>query len=282
MGVFAFLPKPFDRKELEEMAKRFFSQEEAKASVIAAQLYTLRDFTKTPDDIRATMKKVRQLGYDAVQLSALGPIDPHNLKDVLDAEKLKVVATHTGYDRICDEPQAVIDDHLLWNCPHVAIGGLPGEYRNAEGFGRFAREASEAVKPLIDAGLTFSYHNHSFELERFGAKTGLDILMEESDPNAFSFEIDTYWIQHGGGNPASWLEKLKGRMHVVHLKDMAMDGGTQLFAEVGEGNLEWEAILKACREAEIKWYIIEQDTCQRDPFDCLGTSLANLQAMGLH
>ena len=251
-------------------------------SVIAAQLYTLRDFTKTPDDICATMKKVRQLGYEAVQLSALGPIAPQALKDIVDGEGLKVVATHTGYDRICNDVQAVIDEHLLWECPNVAIGGLPGEYRNAAGFSRFAREASEAVKPLIDAGLTFSYHNHSFELERFGNKTGLDILMEESSPAAFSFEVDTYWIQHGGANPASWLEKLNGRMHVVHLKDMAMDGPKQLFAEVGEGNLEWDAILSACRGTGIKWYIVEQDVCQRDPFESLGISLINLRSMGLH
>ena len=71
-------------------------------------------------------------------------------------------------------------------------------------------------------------------------------------------------------------------MHVVHLKDMAMDGRNQLFAEVGEGNLEWEAILQACKAADIEWYIIEQDTCPGDPFDSLKKSLDNLREMGLH
>ena len=63
---------------------------------------------------------------------------------------------------------------------------------------------------------------------------------------------------------------------------MAMDGRTQLFAEVGEGNLNWPAILDACKEAGTEWYIVEQDTCQRDPFESLGISLRNLKEMGIY
>ena len=250
-------------------------------SQLAAQLYTLRDFTKTLSDIAQTMKKVKQLGYDAVQCSALGPIDPHELKEIVDGEGLTICATHTSYERMRDEPQAVIDEHQLWGCKHAAIGGLPREYRSAEGFMKFAKEASEVGKRLAEGGLVFSYHNHSFELEKFDGRTGLEILYEESDPEYFHSELDTYWIQHGGGDSAVWIRKLKGRAQIVHLKDMAMRGSTQLFAEVGEGNLNWSAILDACKEAGVEWYIIEQDTCQRDPFESLGISLKNLKAMGI-
>ena len=252
------------------------------ASQLAAQLYTVRDFTNTPAEIATTMKKVKQLGYDAVQCSALGAIDAHELKRIVDGEGLTICATHTDYERMRDEPQAVIDEHNLWGCKHAAIGGLPQDYRSAEGYARFAKEASEVAKRLAEGGLTFSYHNHSFELERFNGRTGLEILYEDSDPKYFNSELDTYWIQHGGGDSAAWIRKLKGRAYIVHLKDMAMDGRTQLFAEVGEGNLNWHAILDACKEAGVEWYIVEQDTCQRNPFESLGISLRNLKEMGLH
>ncbi len=252
------------------------------ASAIGAQLYTVRDFLKTPDGIRDSFRRVAEMGYEAVQCSALGPIDAAELRVLADEAGLKIAATHIDFDRIRREPRAVIEEHQLWSCRHVAIGGLPREYRHAEGFARFAQEASILVRPLIDAGLTFSYHNHSFELERFGERTGLQILAEESDPDTFSFEVDTYWIQHGGGNPVTWIERLRDRMHVVHLKDLAMKGGEQRFAEVGEGNLEWPAILAACRTTAIEWYLIEQDRCDGDPFDSLKVSLDNLRSMGLH
>ncbi len=253
------------------------------STVLAAQMYTVRDFTKTPADIATALKKVKALGYDAMQISAFGEIDPTELKTMADGEGLTICATHTGYERMRDDPQAVIDEHLIYDCKYPAIGGLPQSYREAggDGFKKFAQEASEVARKLAGAGLTFGYHNHSFELEKFGDRTGLDILFEESDPDLFQLEIDTYWIQHGGGDPAAWIRKAKGRADLVHVKDMAMKGREQHFAEVGEGNLNWPAILDACKEAGTRWYIVEQDRSQRDPFESLGISLRNLQAMGL-
>ena len=78
---------------------------------IAAQLYTLRDFLKTPEDIARTLPRVAQIGYRAVQLSALGPIDTRELKGLCDAAGLTVCATHVGYDRLRDELDAVVDEH---------------------------------------------------------------------------------------------------------------------------------------------------------------------------
>ena len=98
----------------------------------------------------------------------------------------------------------------------------------------------------------------------------------------FTAELDTYWLQHGGADPAHWIGKLKGRVPLVHLKDMAVQGTTPIMAEVGEGNMNWEAILASCRAAGVRWYIVEQDICQRDPFESLRISLQNLRGMGLH
>ena len=250
---------------------------------IAAQLYTVRDFAKTPSDIAQTMKKVREIGYEAVQCSGLGPIEPAELKRIVDSEGLRICATHTPYERLRDEPDAVIEEHKLWGCGYVAIGGLPKDYREdgEAGFVRFAKEASEVARKLSDGGLTFGYHNHSFELERFGDRTALQILFEESDAEVFQMEIDVYWIQHGGADPAAWIRKARGRVDVLHVKDMTMSGRDQLFAEVGEGNLNWPAIMEAGREAGTRWYIVEQDRCQRDPFESLEISYRNLREMGL-
>ncbi len=251
------------------------------ASVIAAQLYTIRDFLKTPRDIAESLKKVAAIGYEAVQLSGLGPIEPRQLRSICDGEGLTICATHIAYEQMRDDPQAVIEEHNILGCNYPAIGGLPGEYRTAEGYARFAREASEVAARLAEGGMTFAYHNHSFELEKFGDRTGLQILYEDSDPRYFKAEIDTYWIQHGGGSPVAWINKLSGRLPLLHLKDMTIRDGKQIMAEVGEGNLDWPGILAAARQAGVEWYIVEQDTCERDPFESLKISLENLRAMGL-
>lgn len=249
-------------------------------SVIAAQMYTVREFTKTPKDIAETLSKLKRLGYDAVQLSALGPIDTNELAKMLQGEGLTAAATHVGWDRLKNEPEAVVEEHAILGCKHTAVGSMPGDYRSEEGIRRFAKEASEVAARLAEDGLSFSYHNHDFEFERFGGQTLMQTLIEESDP-ALGMEIDTYWVQHGGGDPAQWIRKVKGRIPIVHVKDMTMRGREVLMAEVGEGNLNWPAILEACREAGVEWYCVEQDICQRDPFESLGISLRNLRGMGL-
>ena len=248
---------------------------------IAAQMYTLREFARTPEDLEKTFRKVKSMGYDVVQISGIYPIEYPDLKKMLDDTGLKVCATHIPYEQMRDEPRKVIEDHYLIECKYPAIGGLPGNYRNAEGYTKFAKEATEVGRKLADGGVFFGYHNHSFELESFGGRTGLQILYEDSDPRYFKAEIDTYWVQHGGGDPAAWIVKLSGRIPLVHLKDMTVRGGTPIMAEVGEGNLNWPRILEACKKAGVEWYIVEQDTCERDPFDSLKISLENMKSWGL-
>jgi len=251
--------------------------------LLAAQLYTLRQSTQTAADFAETMRKLRAIGYTAVQVSGIGPIPPAEVKAMVDAAGLAICNTHIAYERLQNDLPAVIAQHHLWDCQHVAVGSMPDVYREAgeEGYRRFAREASEIGRRLREAGLTFSYHNHSFEFVRFGRRTGLDVIYEESDPRYLQAEIDTYWVQHGGGDPAQWIRKVASRMPVAHLKDMVIHGGQQIMAEIGEGNLNWPAILSACHEAGVEWYAVEQDECQRPPIDSLAISYANLRAMGV-
>jgi sugar phosphate isomerase/epimerase len=64
---------------------------------------------------------------------------------------------------------------------------------------------------------------------------------------------------------------------------MAMGPGReQRFAPVGEGNLNWPAILNAAEAGGVEYYLVEQDvTYDLDPFEALAVSFRNLEAMGL-
>ncbi|MFW5986381.1 MAG: sugar phosphate isomerase/epimerase family protein [Halanaerobiales bacterium] len=250
---------------------------------IAAQLYTLREFTQTPEDIEKTLKRVKEIGYDAVQLSAFGPIDPRDLKAIVEREGLDICATHIGFDRMQNELETVINEHKLWECKYVGLGSMPDKYRKSrDGFIKFAREANEIARKLKENDLQFIYHNHNFEFVRFDGKTGMEILFEETDLDVFDFEIDTYWVQAGGADPVEWITKTAGRMDVIHFKDMVMDVDQgQIMAEVGEGNLNWDGILQACEDIGVRWACVEQDVCQRHPFESLAISLENLKEMGL-
>jgi sugar phosphate isomerase/epimerase len=145
-------------------------------------------------------------------------------------------------------------------------------------------ELGPVSEKLAKEGIDFSYHNHNHELMRYGKKTWLEMLYEQASPKMLKAEIDVYWIQAGGGDPAVWVRKCAGREPLLHLKDMtAGPGRQQRFAEIGEGNMNWPTIIQAAKESGVKWYIVEQDECyERDPFESLAISYHNLQSMGLN
>jgi len=251
------------------------------ASVIAAQMYTLREFCKTPADITASLKKVKKIGYDAVQLSGLGKIDAKELAGILKGEGLTVAATHDSFDRMKNHPQEVIAELRLWGCKYTALGGFFEQTTSASDWVDFANSFNPVAKKLAAAGIKVGYHNHSHELAHYGGKPALQILLDYFNQDVW-MEIDTYWIAHGGGDPAAWINKVAGRIPCIHFKDLVISAKReQQMAEVGEGNLNWAAILEACRAAKVEWYIVEQDTCQRDPFESLAISLKNLKSWGL-
>ncbi len=246
---------------------------------IAAQLYTLREYLKTPDEIRETLRRVRSIGYEAVQVSGMGPIDPAELRGICDSLGLTICATHISNDLLHHNLAQVIASHRIMGCRYVGIGSISPDYpKTIEGYTQYARDISQIGRELRREDLVLIYHNHNFEFERYEGRTALEILLAETDPAAVDFEIDTYWVQSGGANPVQWINKVAGRMDVVHFKDMAIYDRQQTICEVGAGNLDWPSIIEACRRNGVKWYCVEQDTCRGgDPFASLAVSWQYLQ-----
>ena len=245
---------------------------------IAAQLYTLRDFLATPADIEKTLRRVRKIGYPAIQISGLGPFDPQFMADLTRELDLTVCVTHVPPDRLLHDLPAVIREHRLWNCEYIGIGSMPDAYRGSrDGVLRFAQEFNVVGRKLLAEGLKFVYHNHHFEFAKYDGVTGMDLLFDAADPKAFGFLLDTYWLQVAGADPVKWIRKAAGRVGPIHLKDVAVRNGETVYGEIGEGNLDWDGILAACRETGVKWYAVEEDDCPGNPFDSLARSLAYLQ-----
>jgi len=247
-------------------------------SNIAAQLFTFREYTRTAEELREMFRKLADIGYTAVQVSTIGPIAPGLVKQYADEFGLSICATHISWERLTTDLDALAREHQLWDCKYIGLGGLPGHYQGSqEGYRTFAREASVIGKQLKEEyGLQFIYHNHDFEFERLDGVTGMEILLNESDPETFGFELDLYWLQAAGADPVEWIRKVRGRMQVVHLKDMAVIERKPVFAELGEGNMNYAAIIDVCRETGVEWYVVEQDICRRDPFESVDISLKYL------
>ncbi len=247
-------------------------------SKIAAQLFTLRDFAKTAKDLENTMKKLKDIGYNAVQVSAIGPIPYKEVKQIADSLDITICATHSPFERLKDDLTNLIDEHKTWNCGYIGLGAMPPEFRvSYEKMVEFVNIVNPIAKEIAQSGLKFVYHNHNFEFEKFGVKNFFEIVEDHTDPKVFGLLVDTFWLQAGGASPAAFIGKYADRIEVVHLKDMQIFNNEMTMAEVGEGNMDWPPIIKACEDINVKWYAVEQDICYRDPFESLKISLENIK-----
>ncbi len=251
---------------------------------LAVQLFTLRNFTHTAEDLAATLRRVASMGYPAVQLSAVACMDGDvpavsaaEAKKMLDDNQLKCIATHRSWDRLRNQLDEEIAFHKELDCDYCAIGGIPAaSYAPTyDGYRRWLEDARPVIEGLRAEGIRFGHHNHSREFhkpERHG-KTLEDILIDEGCKDLM-LELDLYWIAHAGVSPERILERCAGRVPVIHLKDKEPfpDSHDSRIGAVGEGVMDWEHIIPACERAGVIWYTMEQDTCPRDPFDCLQSS----------
>ncbi|NCW27288.1 MAG: sugar phosphate isomerase/epimerase [Verrucomicrobia bacterium] len=241
---------------------------------IAAQLYTVRDLIRTPAEIAVTLKKIRAIGYPAVQVSGMGPIPEKELKRILDGEGLLCCATHEPPDRILEHPEEVAERLHQLDCHHVAYPSPQGvKMAEEREVCRLAQRLDQAGAILRSAGITLSYHNHAFEFYRHGHRTVLEMIFELAKPHHLAAELDTYWIQAGGGDPTAWCRSMKGRLPLLHLKDYGVKAdGTTEFREIGSGNLNWPEIIEAAFLSGCEWWIIEQDQTPGDPLHSLEAS----------
>ncbi len=247
--------------------------------VVGLQMYTLRDFCRTPDDVAKTLDRVRETGYRVIQASGMVKMEAESLKKLLTERGLTVCSTHTSYQEIIKETERVIAEHQILGCQAIMCPGLPGELHNDSGYRQVAACFSQILPRIQKAGLRLGYHNHAVELERYRGKTGLEILLENCPQ--LEAEIDTYWIQYGGGDPAFWIEKYAARVSEVHVKDMGIIKGKQVMPPIGTGNLNWKRILQACKKASVDYCLVEMDTTTVEPFEAIRISLENLVASGL-
>ena len=158
---------------------------------------------------------------------------------------------------------------------------------SADGYRKFCEQLNEEGRLLKERGLRrFFYHFHAFEFIDFD---GWDRHhAQRPDPAYVQFQPDVFWLTAAGTEPSSSLYLFRGRAEYMHVKDYAitrhtgkLEGVPRCFAPVGKGNLNWPGILKAAADIGIKRFVVEQDECDGDPFECIRVSFDSLRAMGI-
>ena len=245
---------------------------------IGAQFYTVRETCRDLDSFAETLKKVADIGYKNVQISGTCPYPADWLKEHLEKNGLKCVLTHIPVPRLTGDLDQVLADHEVFGCDHIGLGYWSFDPESEMTLEKWLATFPPVAKKIAQGGKYFMYHNHEGEFRKVNGKLVMETLMEAVPAEEMGFTVDTFWVQAGGGDPAQWLEKLAGRVPVIHLKDFAFG---RSMAVVGEGNINFARVFEKAEAAGTKYMLVEQDDCHgEDPIECLRRSYQNLRSWG--
>ncbi len=246
---------------------------------IALQLWTLREHLRTVDEVAQSFDRVRQIGYEHVELAGLCSMPAREVKRLADASGLSICSAHVDARSILEETAKVADDLSELGCRFVVYPYLHVPLETLDQVSALADDLTRAGEALRRRGRLLTYHNHASEFRRLEGKAILDWIFDRTDPLLVHAELDTYWVQMGGGDPARYCARLSGRLPLLHLKDYTIDAaGQPQTAALGQGNLNFSTILREAESAACDWYIVEQDAPADLVFDEIATSFRYLQS----
>ncbi len=222
-----------------------------------------------PEGVAETLDIIKAMGFVSIEGGG-NNMDAREYKKLCDERGLSIPAMGASYETLVNDTQSIIERAKIYGARYVMTAWVPHEKGqfNLDNAKQAVEDFNTFGKKLADNGITFTYHAHGYEFHPHEDGTLLDYIIQNTDPRYVSFEMDTFWIQFGGGDPAALLLKYPNRWKLMHLKDMRkgikkdMTGLTDPHhdVEIGTGQLDFLAILKAAEEIGIEHYFIEDES----------------------
>ncbi len=257
---------------------------------LGLQLYSLRDQTK--QSTTGALDLAAGFGFTEVETAGTGSLGVTDFAKELQARKLTVVASHAGYEAFQKDTAKVIADAKVLGAKYVIIPWLPHDKEkgfSADDARRVAADFNTWGEACRAAGLQFGFHPHGFEFKADAAGiTPFDIIARETKAELVTFEIDVFWVFHAGQDPVKLMEKYPDRWRLMHVKDIRKGAVTGLSTgsapptdkvAVGDGQIDWPAVLRAAAKAGVKHYFIEDEGVQ--PLKEIPASVAYLKSLKL-
>lgn len=243
------------------------------------QMYGLRkEFEK---DYDATIQKMKEIGFDAVQLDGMRGNNPQAVAKSLQKHGLEVCSMHIKHDRFIFDVEGIIEEGILFNCKEVYCKYIEDEFQVEYGY-KFTKYALiKAAKKLVEAGFHVGLHSPEYDFNTLvDGKKVMDYICEEEDGICIHPEPDTYWLSVAQVDPLTFIKQYPNRILTIHMKDIdtskdLMDMKANL-VECGKGVVDYPSIIKWGEENGVKCYAIEQDYANGDMFDSMKESLMYL------
>jgi sugar phosphate isomerase/epimerase len=231
------------------------------------QAYTFRK--SFPKGVAATLDSIRNMGFTELEGGG-GSMPPEEFKKLCDERGIKIVGAGAGYEKLVADPQSAANEAKALGASFLMCAWIPHQKGNftLENAKKAVADFNAAGKVLKENGITFCYHVHGFEFQPYEKGTLMDYIIQNTNPEYVSFEMDILWTHFGGGDPVALLKKYGSRWKLMHVKDLRkgtpkdLTGGTSQENDValGTGEIDIASIIREAKKVGIKHYFIEDES----------------------
>jgi len=229
--------------------------------------YTFRK--SFPNGVTATLDTIKMMGITEIEGGG-GRMPPEEFKKLCMERGISIPGTGASYDQLVNNTDSVVYRAKAMGAKYVMCAWIPhttGSF-NFENAKKAVEDFNRVGKTLKENGLTFCYHAHGYEFWPYENGTLLDYIINNTNPEFVSFEMDVFWIQFGGGDPVALLKKYGDRWKLIHLKDLKKGTKKDLTGltpgennvPLGEGELDIPGILREANKIGIKHFFIEDES----------------------
>lgn len=252
---------------------------------VGLNLFSIRNLIQKEKDFLDTAYKLKDMGYSYMQYSG-GPYDAATIARVSRETNMPVYLTHVPMDRILNDTDKLMEEHASFSCKNIGLGMMPVKtiLDNAE-FEKTVSALNAAGEKMQKNGFSFFYHHHHYEFFKRNGETALEYMLKNAPYINFTF--DTFWAQYGGADVLTMLDKMRGRISCVHLKDYQISLQESdytlnpTFAAVGDGNMDFKKIVAKMKECGTKYFFVEQDDAALlpDPLSTVQRSIRYIKSV---
>ena len=244
-------------------------------------------------DVKGTLKKIADIGYTFIENAGYSngkfySMTKEEFKTIIDDLNLKMVSGHiglgneTGEKGLINRFEEVCKDANYVGQKYIGIGWLALDKRKTiDDYKKFAEYLNKGGDIAKEYGLKIFHHNHDFEFVKINGEVPYEVLLNETDKNLVTFELDHYWTKKAGVDSLKLMKDYPGRFSLWHIKDMD-NTEKQAFTEVGTGIIDYSIIFKQKSLSKMDYFFIEQDSClNHPPIKSIEISFNNLKKLKL-
>lgn len=233
------------------------------------QVSSLKPLLRSADQVYTAFARMAQLGCRTVQLQWIDPsVAPEAVADAMHQAGITSVSVQDFYDAVCTDFEYYVNLNTATGGQWLCVSRIPERLKSLEGLDVFISELRSLARRLSPMGQKLCFHPVTADFRAIAGMDAVAYLMEHMPE--LTLCLDLYHLNRCCPDMPGFIRKYAGRVCMVHFKD-ARDGA---LVPAGQGDTNWNGVVSACLDARVDYGFVEQESWDRDPYDCLGEALA--------